>query len=201
VRWVWVLAATQLWAQSYSSIEERWRNALEKQRTSVTRQREAARKQAENLRTWLPIGAEPKAPDTGIEPPACEPMSELVLAPMVDRVSQEQKLEPSLIHAVIQQESGFRPCAVSASGAQGLMQIMPATAGELGLDDPFDPPANIAAGARYLRQLLDRYHGDLFRALGAYNAGPAAVDEASGIPEIPETLDYVTSIFQKLERK
>lgn len=201
MRWAWVLAATQLWAQSSSSIAERWRDSLDKQRAAVARQREAARKQAENLGMWLPIGADPKLSDSNIEPPSCEPMSEVALAPIVDRASQEQKLEPSLIHAVIQQESGFRPCAVSSRGAQGLMQIMPATAGELGLDDPFDPLANIAAGAKYLRQLLDRYHGDLFRALGAYNAGPAAVDEAGGIPEIPETRDYVTSIFEKLARK
>jgi len=204
MRWVWILAATQLWAQSAASIAERAREALEKQRASVARQLEAARKQAGHADTWLPIGADPKPPPGDIamdDPAGCEPMSELVLAPIVDRVSQDQKLEPSLIHAVIRQESAFRPCAVSSRGAQGLMQIMPATAGDLGLDDPFDPPSNVAARAKYLRQLLDRYHGDLFRALGAYNAGPAAVDAAGGIPDIPETLDYVSSIFHKLDRK
>ena len=200
VRWVWVLAATQLWAQSSSSIAESWREALDKQRASVARQREAARKQAENMGMWLPMGADPKPPDAGIDR---HPASRCPNWPWRHRGSrlQDQKLSASLVHAVIEQESGFRPCAVSSRGARGLMQIMPATAGELGLDDPFDPLANIVAGAKYLRQLLDRYHGDLFRALGAYNAGPAAVDEAAGIPEIPETRDYVTSIVQKLARK
>ena len=170
----------------------------------MARQLEAARKQAGHGGTWLPIGADPKPPPDDIapiDPVGCEPMSELALAPIVDRVSRDQNVESNLIHAVIQQESAFRPCAVSSRGAQGLMQIMPATAGDLGLDDPFDPPANIAAGAKYLRQLLDRYHGDLFRALGAYNAGPSVVDAAGGIPDIPETLDYVSSIFRKLDRK
>ena len=79
------------------------------------------------------------------------------------------------------------------------MQLMPDTAGSLGVKDPFDPQQSIEAGARYLKQLLDKYKGDLKLALGAYNAGPAAVDAAGAIPDIPETHDYVDAILKKIK--
>ena len=95
--------------------------------------------------------------------------------------------------------SGFRPCAVSTAGAMGLMQIMPDTAGDLGLTDPFDPSANVNAGAKYLKQMLERYHGNTALALAAYNAGPGRTDRADGaIPEIPETIGYVASILSNI---
>jgi soluble lytic murein transglycosylase-like protein len=108
------------------------------------------------------------------------------------------RFNPKLLRAVMERESGFHPCAVSPKGAKGLMQLMPDTAAQLGVKDPFDPKENVDAGAHYLKQMLDRYKGDLSQALGAYNAGPAAVDQAGGVPDIPETLDYVKSILQKL---
>ncbi|HUP04630.1 MAG TPA: lytic transglycosylase domain-containing protein, partial [Bryobacteraceae bacterium] len=95
----------------------------------------------------------------------------------------------------------LRPCAVSASGAQGLMQLMPDTADQLAVTDPFDPAQNIEAGARYLKDLIDRYKGDLAQALAAYNAGPGATPQSGGIPAIPETRDYVDSILKKLNIK
>ena len=96
---------------------------------------------------------------------------------------------------VMRQESGFRPCAVSEKGAIGLMQLMPATAEQLGVKDSFDPMENVDAGARFLRQLLTRYDGDVLKAVSAYNAGPARVDAVDGIPQIPETIDYIKRIF------
>jgi soluble lytic murein transglycosylase-like protein len=87
---------------------------------------------------------------------------------------------------------------MSPKGAKGLMQLMPDTATQLGVTDAFEPKQNIEAGAKYLKQLLDRYAGDLAQALGAYNAGPGAVDEAGGVPKIRETTDYVKAIMQKV---
>jgi soluble lytic murein transglycosylase-like protein len=103
-----------------------------------------------------------------------------------------------LLRAVIERESAYRPCVVSPAGAQGLMQLMPATAGEFGVDNPFDPGQNIDAGAKYLKQLMERYKGDLGLALAAYNAGPTTVDRSAGSPAIPETQDYVRAILDKL---
>jgi len=99
-----------------------------------------------------------------------------------------------LLRSVVAQESGFRPCAVSKKGAQGLMQLMPATAEQLAVEDPFEPAENLEAGAKYLRQLVDKYAGDLALALAAYNAGPGTVEEAKGIPAIPETR-YLKAFF------
>jgi soluble lytic murein transglycosylase-like protein len=99
----------------------------------------------------------------------------------------------------MQQESGFRPCAISPKGARGLMQLMPATLEQFKVEDAFDPTANIEAGAAFLKQLLDKYKGDMKLALAAYNAGPAAVDKAGAIPDIKETRDYVESILRKVQ--
>jgi soluble lytic murein transglycosylase-like protein len=103
-----------------------------------------------------------------------------------------------LLQAVVSQESGARPCAVSPKGAMGLMQLMPDTAAQFGVKDPFDPRQNIDSGAKLLKQLLDRYQGNIAMALGAYNAGPARVDAAGGVPPIQETLRYVQAILGSL---
>src|SRR5207342_1611518 len=95
------------------------------------------------------------------------------LAPIVLESAQREGLDPRLLTAVIQQESGFRPCAVSQKGAQGLMQLMPSTVEQLGVKDPFDVKQNIDAGAKFLKELLTRYGGNLSLAPGAYNAGSA----------------------------
>lgn len=106
-------------------------------------------------------------------------------------------LSPALIEALVWQESRWRANAVSPVGAQGLAQLMPGTARELGVD-PSDPFANLEGGARYLRQQLDRFDGDLEKALAAYNAGPGRVIRADGIPRIRETQLYVASIMGRL---
>ncbi|MFH0882762.1 MAG: transglycosylase SLT domain-containing protein [bacterium] len=108
-------------------------------------------------------------------------------------------LEPELIYAVMQQESGGDTNAVSKSGAKGLMQLMDTTASDMGVDDSFNPRENILGGAKYLKEQLDRY-GDLDTALAAYNAGPGAVERYGGIPPYEETRKYVRNVAAIYER-
>jgi len=165
-------------------------------RASIEKQREAVRKQAQDAgATLLPWTA---ASSSGA-PKTCEPIDDIVLAPLIETAAKTNAVETKLIRAVIEQESGLRPCAVSSKGAQGLMQLMPQTADDLNVQDPFDPKENIAAGSRYLKVLLDRYKGDTKLALAAYNAGTNAVDASNGIPDIPETRDYVEAILKKIQ--
>lgn len=111
----------------------------------------------------------------------------------IRRYARRHRLDPHLVTAVIQVESDFRHLARSRSGAQGLMQLMPETAAELGVEDPYDIRQNIAGGTRYLRKMLDRF-GSIELALAAYNAGPTAVDRYDGIPPFPETRRYVKKV-------
>lgn len=119
---------------------------------------------------------------------------DLDLNSLVRRTASQLDVEPELIDAVIRQESGYDPYAVSHKGAKGLMQLMPATAKRFGVKDVFDPAENVQGGVKYLRQLLDRYDGDRRLALAAYNAGEGAVDRFGGVPPYRETQDYVDRI-------
>jgi soluble lytic murein transglycosylase-like protein len=109
-------------------------------------------------------------------------------------------LPVALLRAVIQVESGFQPRAVSVTGAAGLMQLMPATASDLGVRDRFDPRENLLAGARHLRLLINAFDGDLALALAAYHAGPQAVRRAGGVPAYPETRRYVALVVSLFHR-
>ncbi len=113
---------------------------------------------------------------------------------LIRLTAMEHGVSPALVKAVIAAESRFNSGAVSHKGAQGLMQLMPATAAQLGVADPFAAADNVRGGVRYLREMLDRY-GDMGRALAAYNAGPTAVDRHRGIPPYPETRAYVKRVM------
>jgi hypothetical protein len=108
-------------------------------------------------------------------------------------------LDAKLISSVISAESNFNPRAISAAHAMGLMQLMPATATQFAARDPFDPAQNISAGARYLKQLLEKYRGSLSLALAAYNAGPQRVAQYGGVPPFPETHRYIRLVKDKLK--
>jgi hypothetical protein len=113
------------------------------------------------------------------------------------QAAERHGLDPDLVLAVVAVESSFRPQAQSPKGAQGLMQLMPATAAELGVKDAFDPAQNLDGGARHLNALLTLYGGDLTRALAAYNAGVKAVEKSKGVPPYRETREYVRKVLKE----
>jgi soluble lytic murein transglycosylase-like protein len=123
------------------------------------------------------------------------------LSQVVASASDRYRLDPDLVNSVIKAESGFNVRAVSNKGAQGLMQLMPGTASMLGVPNSFDPEANVQAGTRYLRELLERYDFDLVKALAAYNAGPKRVEQYGGVPPYYETRAYVARIVKDFNRK
>src|ERR1039458_5982687 len=120
---------------------------------------------------------------------------------VVNLASAAYHLDPDLVNSVIHAESGFNAHAVSPKGARGLMQLMPGTANQLGVNDSFDPQANVTGGSRYLRELLERYNFDLVKALAAYNAGPERVEQYHGVPPFRETRAYVNRIVRDYNHK
>lgn len=144
------------------------------------------------------------AADPASNVPAGTPLTEVDIAAgpdawraRVGELAAKYDLSPTLIEALVWQESRWRPGAVSSAGARGLAQLMPGTARQMGVN-PDDPHANLEGGARYLRAQLDTFGGDIEKALAAYNAGPGRVQAAGGIPAIRETQNYVASILSRL---
>ena len=114
---------------------------------------------------------------------------------IISEASKKYNVDESLIKAVIRQESAYDPQATSYCGAQGLMQLMPETAKELGVQDAYNPRDNIMGGTKYLRRLLDQFDGNMTKAIASYNAGPGAVQQHGGVPPYPETQDYVSKVL------
>jgi soluble lytic murein transglycosylase-like protein len=171
---------------------------------ALDRQRESIRTQASAGATLPAKAGEfftvdwPRVPTPVYTATNCDPMSEPIVNDLIQVAAQEQGIDPGLVREVTRQESDFRPCALSSKGAAGLMQLMPDTAKQLDVRNPFDPRENLTAGSRFLKYLLERYDGDIASALGAYNAGPARVDKAGGVPSIAETRRYVSDIMSRL---
>jgi hypothetical protein len=129
------------------------------------------------------------------------PAQALSLPEHIANAGLQTGIDPDFIHSVIRAESGYNAKAVSPKGAQGLMQLMPATAAKLGVQDSLDPANNIDGGSRYLRELLLRYNGDAIKALAAYNAGPESVEKYQGVPPYGETRSYVARVINDFNRR
>ncbi|MCU7932484.1 MAG: lytic transglycosylase domain-containing protein [Candidatus Thiodiazotropha sp. (ex Codakia rugifera)] len=123
------------------------------------------------------------------------------VTPLIENIAKELHLHPGLLHAVVRVESAYNPKAISRKGAQGLMQLMPATANRYGVNDSYDPKQNLQGGAQYLRDLLKLFEFDIKLALAAYNAGENAVFKyGKKIPPYPETQNYVKKVLNEFER-
>ena len=134
-------------------------------------------------------------------PEASPPLKADGIPGLVEAASDRHQVDADLINSVIRAESSFDPRARSPKGAQGLMQLMPATAATLGVKDAYEPRDNIEGGTRYLRQLLEQYNGDAVKALAAYNAGPGRVEQYQGVPPYRETRSYVRRVIVDFNRK
>ncbi|HWG16379.1 MAG TPA: transglycosylase SLT domain-containing protein [Acidobacteriaceae bacterium] len=129
------------------------------------------------------------------------PLTPAEMHQLLARAGQAHNIDTDLLASLVHAESGGNPRAVSRAGARGLMQLMPATAANLGVENSFAPDQNVAGGTQYLDQLLTRYHDNLALALAAYNAGPEAVDRYHGIPPYAETRAYVAGIIREFNRR
>jgi soluble lytic murein transglycosylase-like protein len=131
------------------------------------------------------------ATKSALVPVAMEPAA---LSQVVQQSAEKNHVDPALVRAVISTESNWNSSAVSSKGALGLMQLIPGTAALLGVGNAFDPVQNVEGGTRYLAMLLQRYNGDVTKAVAAYNAGPGAVDRFGGVPDYRETRNYVQKV-------
>jgi len=190
--WIWLLTA--------AAEEKTPPSTATAQQDSLAKQRQSIQQQLRTVSNGSFFSLPPPEPLSTISGASanCDSVPENELNGLIEEAARRENLKPDLLRGIIRQESGARPCAVSAKGAEGLMQLMPATSAEFGVSDPFDPKQNIQAGAKFLKQLLTRYSGDVTKALAAYNAGSARVDQADGVPAIRETMHYVSSILGSL---
>jgi hypothetical protein len=178
---------------TYNAARAAQEASVEKQRASVRSQQAAA------------VAQNPSFFVSNLPEPGPEIVRELIppeeIRDIVDEGARQSGLDADLVRAVVRRESAYNPWATSNKGAQGLMQLMPSVQAQFGVTDPYDPKQNVAAGTRLLKQLLDQFGGDLPRALGAYNAGPARVEQWGGVPPFPETMQYVTGILSEIGKK
>jgi soluble lytic murein transglycosylase-like protein len=196
--WLAIFLMQDAHAQQPQQVRAAMAASIEKQRASVEQQLKFIKSPVPPVLITPPSFT---GSSFNVPPPvtyACEPVAQPELSKMIDSVARENSVDPALVREVARQESGFHACAVSPKGAQGLMQLMPTTQAQLEVRDPFNPQESLSAGAKLLKQLLDRYQGDLALALSAYNAGMTRVDRTLSVPEIPETKDYVTDILGRL---
>ncbi len=198
--WLVLLVAQNL--DPYAAMREKMEQSVAAQRVSVRRQAAAvhgADAAAEPTFYTVPWHGTPQPAATvaGLEP-VCDPVAPEMLGPIIRSAAEKNGLPEQLIRSVIRSESAGRPCAVSSAGAMGLMQLMPATAQTLGVANPFDAAENVDGGSRFLKGLLGRFGGDVSLALGAYNAGPARIDQYGGLPPYAETQNYVSGILAQL---
>jgi soluble lytic murein transglycosylase-like protein len=148
--------------------------------------------------TAAPTAATTPAPAT---PAATPPLTPAAMHQMLNHAGAVHNIDADLLASIVHAESNGNPHAVSRAGAQGLMQLMPSTASQLGVSNSFVPEQNIGGGTAYLDQLLTRYHDDIRLAVAAYNAGPAAVDRYHGIPPFAETRAYVARVVREFNRR
>lgn len=193
-----VLLVGGLLGQEDVSTVDPMQASIEKQRASTRRQVPGSANTASFFS--VPWTSEPAVTAARLVSPNedCEAVAPEMLARLIKESSQRESVDPKLVRAVIMKESGARPCAVSPKGAQGLMQLMPATQSDFGVTDPFDPEQNVTAGVRYLKQLRERFKGNLALTLAAYNAGPQRITDGK-VPEIPETISYVSDVLSALQ--
>lgn len=141
----------------------------------------------------------PFAPAAQAQPTAT--LTRQGLTDVINGAGERHQIDPDFINSVIRAESGFHQNAVSKKGAQGLMQLMPGTASQLGVSNTFDPKSNVEGGTTYLRALLEKYNYDVPKALAAYNAGPGRVDKYHGVPPYYETEAYISRIIRDFNRR
>ena len=154
-------------------------------------------------RDTTPLAKTVSAPQSAaaFNPQRQEILTQEGLNQVVSGAGERHQIDPDFIRSVIKAESGFHQNAVSRKGALGLMQLMPGTASEMGITNPFDPKSNVEGGTKYLRDLLVKYNFDVSKALAAYNAGPQRVDRYHGIPPYYETQAYVSRIIRDFNRR
>jgi soluble lytic murein transglycosylase-like protein len=131
-----------------------------------------------------------------ILPPVKGNKKERLFHPIIIQTSSRHQVDPAIVKAIIMAESGYNPRAISKAGAKGLMQLMPKTAQDLGVEDSFNPQQNISGGVRYFKQLMNRFNGDFKLALAAYNAGSTTVRRYKGVPPFKATKHYIKKVFK-----
>ena len=148
-----------------------------------------------------PVQASSPVPLSTVHPQKQENLTHDAMNQVVSGAGERHQIDPDFINSVIRAESGFHQNAVSKKGALGLMQLMPGTASQLGVSNPFDPNSNVEGGTKYLRDLLEKYNYDVPKALAAYNAGSKRVDQYHGIPPYFETQTYIARIIRDYNRR